>query len=139
MSLRNNLMNVLIEHYDFYEKGLLSKEVSSDFQVYSRQPWLLFECKENPSLSFRAHDLELGTEEAAYWHSVGQRERRVEFEGFKSIIPYNTKLRGIFRVPGERSVGMSSYDNRLNTINNELKVVDPAFFGFVSDCVSVLK
>jgi len=111
--------------YDFERGGILSKEISLEYNIVSDQPHLNFNCKKDKEFSFRVHDLELGTtpEEAYFWHSVAQRGEAAKFNGFINMgYPLiKGSLRGILSVDKEfHRLGVLIRDGRIiKKRNNE--------------------
>lgn len=72
----------LKDFIDFDQGGLFCKKISLEYKAKSIQPWVVFNCKSDPRLSFQVHDLELKETDAAYWHLTAQSKKKITFNGF---------------------------------------------------------
>jgi len=120
--LGNDIYDVVKSLHDIHHlrhKGVLSKPLNLNYKISSDDPWVNFDCMDDGRFSFQTHSLELGSDEACYWHLAGQRGDEAEFEGFTSYL--SPKRRGSLRgylssKKDHHELGISARNGRVNKV-----------------------
>ncbi len=125
---RNSLYDIIVDNSIFIQKGL-SKSVSLDYDLRNQQPWIYFDCQSDSNLSFRAHNLELGLDEAIFWGMAAQESEEAKFEGFINPLHFfgRKTIRGYMSIPKKfRKIGLIVKNGRVQRVKTWDELMEDA-------------